>query len=87
MVDDPDKWTQFNIRVYNDATAGDARRVVFEPRGHPARGGVSHPAMVVLRAGGDLIVRFSPPQPEVPGLTRDDFVSKAASTVRWLAGS
>jgi hypothetical protein len=79
MPTDADKWTQFNIRVYSDPWAADARRILFELRGQK-----SHPATVVLRAGGELLVKFLPPEPEVPGFTRDDFVLKAAAMVRWM---
>jgi len=82
----PDRvvWGQFVIRTYRDPAAGDARRVVFEPR-DPLPGGT--PAAVVLPAGGDLLVRYDPPRPAVPGLGRDDFLRKAAAVVRGLPGA
>jgi hypothetical protein len=82
MPNQSDKWALFNIRVFNDASAPDATRVVFE-----FRNSKSHPATVVLRAGGEMVVRYLAPEPEVPGFTRDDFVTKAAAMVQWMAGS
>lgn len=77
MPNDIDKWNQFDIRIYNDAAAGDARRVEFHFRGRKAL-----PAIVVMRARGELIVRYLPPEPAILGLTRDDFVLKAAEMVK-----
>jgi hypothetical protein len=62
----------------------DARRVVFELADPDARDAAGRPAAVVLRAGGDVIVRFVPPATEVPGLGRADYVRKAIEVVRAL---
>ena len=75
-------WSRFTIRAYRDAAAGDAVRVVFERTGDRA----ARPAAVVLRAGGELIVRYDPPDPPVPGLTRDDFIRHAGEVVQGLPG-
>jgi len=75
----PDKWAPFNICIYKDSSALDARRVVFE-----FRKSKSHPATVVLRAGGEMIVRYLPPEPEVPDITRKDFIAKAVAIVQGM---
>jgi hypothetical protein len=72
-----DRWTLFSIRVFKDDCATDDRRIVFE-----LRGSESQAATVVLRAGGELVVQYLPPEPRVPGFTRNDFVSKAGEIVR-----
>jgi hypothetical protein len=72
-----DRWTQFKIRVYTDTSAADAQRVVFTLRGKK-----SQSAMVVLSAGGELVVEYRAPEPAVPGFNRNDFVAKAGEMVR-----
>lgn len=72
-----DRWTLFNIRVLKDDCAADARRVVFKLLGNN-----SQTATVVLRAGGELVVQYLPPERKVPGFTRNDFVAKAGEIVR-----
>jgi hypothetical protein len=72
-----DRWILFSIRVLKDDCATDAQRIVFK-----VRGAKSNPATVVLRAGGELVVQYVPPEPKVPGFTRNDFVAKAGEIVR-----
>src|SRR5262245_33901882 len=72
-----DRWARFNIRVYTDTSAADARRVVFDLRDNK-----SQTATVVLTAGGELVVRYRAPEPAVPGFNRNDFVSKAGEMAR-----
>jgi hypothetical protein len=66
------------------SAAADARRVVFALADRAARAAAGSPAVVVLRAGGDLLVRYDPPARTVPGLGRDDYLRKAAEVVRAL---
>ena len=83
MTDD-NVWNDFTIRAYRDPAGTGAIRVEFEPKGPAARG---CPAVVVLRGGGELLVRCDPPEPAVPGLGRHDFLKKAVSVVKGLAGN
>jgi hypothetical protein len=78
----PDRWALFNIRIQNDPSAPDARRVVFE-----FRNSKSHPATVVVRAGGEMVVRYLPPDPDVPGFNRNDFIMKAVAMVQRMDGA
>jgi hypothetical protein len=80
MTDD-EVWDRFTIRAYRDSAGAGAIRVEFEPKDPAARG---RPAVVVLRGGGELLVRCDPPEPAVPGLGRHDFLKKAVSVVREL---
>ena len=82
MAIHPDKWALFNIRIHNDSSAPDARRVVFE-----FRNSKSHPATVILRAGGEMVVRYLPPEPDLPDLTRRDFIEKAVAMVQGMDGA
>jgi hypothetical protein len=77
-------WGGYTIRVYRDAVAPDARRVVFEPRRPVSGGSPTIPATVVLRAGGELLVRYTPPQPEVSPFQREDYVLKAVEVIQAL---
>jgi hypothetical protein len=76
-------WDRFTVRAYRDPAAGDARRVVFELKGDPG----ARPAVVVLRAGGELLVRYEAPDPPIAGLDRDDFLRRAAEVVQALPGA
>jgi hypothetical protein len=86
MSNNPDRWARFRIRFFRHPAADDARRVVFELADPGAGSAASRPATVVLRAGGELLVQYDPPQPGVPGLGRDDYLQKAAAIVRAMPG-
>lgn len=77
-----DLWGRFTIQVSRDPAAADARRVVFELADPVARKTAGSPAVVVLRAGGELVVRYDPPARPVPGLGKDDYFRKAAEVVK-----
>jgi hypothetical protein len=85
MAGEDARWQWFVIRAYRDPAADDARRVVFEVADPKTRATAGRPTGVVLRAGGDLLVRYEPPQVKVPGFGRDDYVRKAAAVVRSLS--
>jgi hypothetical protein len=76
------QWAAFLIQVSRHPSDRDTRRVVFELADEEARDTAGRPAAVVLRAGGDVVVRFVPPDLEVPGLGRGDYVRKAVEVVR-----
>jgi hypothetical protein len=84
MPTDDDRWGRFTIRAYRHPAAADARRVVFERADPGERAAAGPPAVVVLRAGGDLLIRYDPPAQAVPGLGKDDYLRKAAEVVRAL---
>ena len=75
-------WAGFLIQVSRHPAGRDARRVVFELADADTRDAAGRPAAVVLRAGGDVIVRYVPPEVEVPGLGRSEYVRKAVEVVR-----
>ena len=77
-----DPWQRFTIRAYRHPAAADARRVVFELADPTERAAAGQPAVVGLRAGGDLLVRYDLPALGVPGLGRDDYLRKAAAVVQ-----
>jgi hypothetical protein len=85
MSQDARPWEQFSIRVYRHPAAVDAKRVVFELADPTARAAAGTPAVVVLRAGGELLVRYDPPQIPVRGLERDDYLQKAAEVAKSMA--
>ncbi len=74
-----DPWSLFSIRI---VVAGrlikGVYRVVFE---HTDPQAAIH-AAVTLRAGGDRLVRYTPPVPDIPGITRDMYIQKAAELVQ-----
>ena len=82
MRADDDPWGRFTIRASRHPAAPDARSVVFELADPAARKSAGPPAVVVLRAGGELVVRYDPPARPVPGLTKDDYFRKAAEVVK-----
>lgn len=86
MPKSDDPWAQFRIGVYRDPAARDARRVVFELVDARARAAAGSPATVVLKAGGELVVRYDPPQLGVPGLTKSDYLRKAGEMVKTRTG-
>ena len=86
MPEPADPWARFRIRAFHDPAAGDARRVGFELADPAARKAAGTPAVVVLRAGGELLVRYDPPQLGVPGLAREDYLRKAAEVLKALRG-
>lgn len=86
MTPDTDPWDRFTIHTYRHAAGPDAYRVVFKLTDPAARAAAGSPAVVVLRAGGELVVRYDPPQRGVPGLGRDDYLRKAAVVVKARAG-
>src|SRR5689334_23294292 len=75
-------WARLRITVSSDPAAADARRVVFELTDPAARSAAGRPAAVVLRGGGELLVRYDPPAVPVPGLGKADFLRKAAEAIR-----
>jgi len=79
-------WPRFHIRAYRHPAAPDARRVVFERADPAARAGAGRPAAVVLRAGGELVVRYDPPDLGMAGLAKVDYLEKAAAIVKALPG-
>jgi ABC-type nitrate/sulfonate/bicarbonate transport system substrate-binding protein len=77
-------WDQFRIRAYRHQAAADARRVVFAVADPAAAVAVGAPAVVVLSAGGEPLVRYDPPRVAVRGLGREDYLQKAAEVVKGL---
>jgi len=75
-------WAGFLIQVSRHPAGRDACRVVFELADAEARDAAGRPASVVLWAGGDVIVRYVPPEVAVPGFGRSDYVWKAVEVVR-----
>jgi len=84
MSHNPLLWTRFRIRVFPHPAATDARRVVFELADRAAGLAAGRPATVVLRAGGELLVQYDPPQLGVPGLGKDDYLQHAAAIVKAM---
>lgn len=77
-----DLWGRFMIRSFRHPAATDARRVVFDLADPTARKSAGSPAVVVLRAGGELVVRYEPPARPIPGLAKEDYLRKAAEVIK-----
>jgi hypothetical protein len=84
-ADGPD-WDRFLILVSRHPDDPDTYRVVFERRDPAARDAAGQPAVVIVRGGGDLTVRFVPPAAAVAGVGREDYVRKAVAVVKAQAG-
>lgn len=83
MTDTRREWEGLRIAVYETDTRGTFRVVFYPTLAQGPR--EPEPAAVVVRAGAQPeVVGYTPPEVELPGLSRDDYERRAVEAVPGL---